>query len=311
MNGNGAMQKAIEWSLLKSFLAVVETRSLTAAASRLAMTQPTLGRHVSELEAAFGVSLFKRSTRGLEPTDAALALVADAQAMAAAADALTLKAQGRSKRMSGTVRIASSVMVANLVLPSILTELRQVEPLIQIEIVASDAAQNLLQRDADIAIRMFDPTQTGLIARKVGDASIGIYGAKRYLESRGRPTTIAELAGHDLIGFDRSDAIDKLLASHGLYIKRENFAIRCDDPLACWHYLLSGAGIGFAQTIFADQRPELEMIDVGLSIPLLPVWLVMPEGVRDNARIRRVADFVFERLPYLTNRILEGDPKLI
>ena len=280
----------IDWSLLRSFLAVVETGSLSSAAARLATTQPTLGRHVRELETVLGVVLFTRSAKGLDPTPAALALVADARGMSAAAEALALKARGRSQQLTGTVRIATSVMVANLMLPPILTELRKAEPRIQIEIVASDLAQNLLRRDADIAIRMFDPTQGALVARKLGEAPIGLFGAQSYFERRGKVAGLANLTAHDVIGLDRGDGILKLYAAHGLTVTREHFALRCDEAMAYWHMLLAGTGLGFAQTLLAARHPCLEKVDVGLRIPSMPVWLVMHEEVRSNAHIRRVAD---------------------
>jgi len=282
----------IDWTLLRSFLAVVETGSLSAAAARIATTQPTLSRHVRELETALGVTLFTRSVRGLEPTEAALGLVDDARTMGAAAEALALKAQGQSQELTGTVRITASVVVANLLLPPILAALREAEPHIQVEIVASDMAQNLLRRDADIALRMFDPTQNALIARKLGETPLGLFGAKSYIARRGRPASLPDLLNHDVIGFDRSDLILKGYAAHGFPVTREQFPLRCDDQMVCWHLLLAGAGLGFAQTLLAERQPDLEQIDIGMFVPSLPVWLVMHEEVRTNARIRRVADFL-------------------
>jgi DNA-binding transcriptional LysR family regulator len=280
----------IDWTLLRSFLAVVETGSLSSAATRLTMTQPTLGRHIRELEMVLGIVLFTRTAKGLDPTPAALALVSDARTMGLAAEAFALKAQGRSQEISGTVRIATSVMVANLMLPPILADLRGSEPRIQVEVVASDRAQNLLRRDADIAIRMFDPTQGSLIARKLGQAPIGLFGARSYFERRGRVAGLADLMDHDVIGLDRGDGILKLYAAHGLPVTREDFPLRCDEAMAYWHMLLAGAGLGFAQTILATRHPDLEAVDVGLRIPPMPVWLVMHEEVRSNARVRRIAD---------------------
>jgi DNA-binding transcriptional LysR family regulator len=118
----------IDWTLLRSFLAVVEAGSLSAAATRIATSQPTLSRHIRELEAVLGVSLFTRSVRGLDPTEATLGLIDDARAMGEAAHVLALKAQGRSQQLTGTVRIAASVIVANLLLPPILVALREAEP---------------------------------------------------------------------------------------------------------------------------------------------------------------------------------------
>lgn len=281
---------SIDWSLLRSFLAVVETGSLSAAATRLATTQPTLSRHIRDLEASVGASLFTRSARGLDPTEAALTLVDDARAMGEAAQALTLKAQGRSQQLTGTVRITASVVVASLMLPPILAELRHAEPNIQIEVVASDLAQNLLRRDADIAIRMFKPTQNALIARKLGDAPIGLFGHQSYFARRGRLEKLDDLLTHDVIGFDRSDTIIKGYAANGLSATRETFPIRCDDQMVYWNLLIAGAGLGFAQVPLASRYLELEQAAVKMRLPPMPVWLVLHEEVRSNARVRRVAD---------------------
>ena len=288
----------LDWTLLRSFLATIDTGSLSAAAQTLGATQPTLSRQIKELETAIGTSLFRRSVRGLEPTEAALALVGDARAMGRAAEALALKAQGKAETLSGTVRITASVVVSNLILPSIITELRQAEPLIQIEIVASDASQNLLRRDADIALRMFDPTQNALIARKLGDTPLAIYATKSYLARKGKPQSLRDILEHDVIGFDRADDILKGFAAHGFTVTRNQFPVRTDDQMVCWHLLLAGAGIGFAQQLLADAQPELERIEIGMNLPALPVWLVMHEEVRSNARIRRVADFLSHSLKY-------------
>ena len=282
----------LDWTLLRAFLATVDTGSLSAAAQTLGTTQPTLSRHIKELETAIGTPLFRRSVKGLEPTDAALALVDDAREMGRAAEALALKAQGKAETLSGTVRITASVVVSNLILPPIIADLRRTEPLIQIEIVASDASQNLLRRDADIALRMFDPTQNSLIARKLGDTPLGLYAAKSYIARKGRPQTMRDILDHDVIGFDRADDILRGYAAMGFPVTRHQFPVRTDDQMVCWHLLLAGAGIGFAQDLLAGAQSNLEKLDLGMNLPALPVWLVMHEEVRTNARIRRVADFL-------------------
>ncbi len=283
---------SLDWALLRSFLAVVDGGSLSAAAKRMGATQPTLSRHIRELETALGVILFKRSAQGLDPTRAALGLVEDARAMGAAAEALNLKALGRAQQLFGTVRITASVIVANLMLPPILAAFRQVEPTIQVEIVASDANQNLLRRDADIAIRMVDPTQNALIARKLGQSPLGLFATRAYFDRRGRVATKADLAQHDLIGLDRGDVLIRGFAARGIPLEREGFALRTDDAMLAWNLLLAGAGIGIAQVILAGREAALEQIDAGIDLGALPVWLVMSEDVRSSARIRRVADFL-------------------
>lgn len=233
----------LDWALLRSFAAVLDTGSLSSAAAQTGSTQPTLSRHIRELETALGVSLFTRSVRGLEPTDAAVALADDARRMDMAADALALKASGHAQELAGTVRVTASMVVANLVLPTIIAALRIEEPNIQLEIVASDSTQNLLRRDADIAIRMADPSQNALVARKVGQIPIGLFGATSYLARRGRPMTTDDLADHDIIGFDRDEGILKAFASNGLNLTRDHFPIRCDDQMVSWHLLMAGTGL--------------------------------------------------------------------
>ncbi|MCG6114564.1 MAG: LysR family transcriptional regulator [Mesorhizobium sp.] len=293
---------SLDWTLLRSFLAVVESGSLSAAAKRISATQPTLSRHIRELEAELGVSLFTRSAQGLDPTEAALGLVDDARAMGAAAEALNLKAQGRSQQLTGTVRITTSVIVGNLILPPMLAALREAEPSIQVEIVTSDTNQNLLRRDADIAIRMADPTQNALIARKLGDTPLGLFATRAYFDRRGRVSTREDLATHDFIGFDRSDQLIRGLAAYGLNFAREEFALRSDDQMVGWHLMLAGAGIGVAQVLLANRYPDLEQVDAGLGFAPLPVWMVMSEEVRSNARIRRVADFLGSALTEVLRR---------
>ncbi len=290
---------SLDWTLLRSFLAVVEGGSLSAAAKNMGATQPTLSRHIRELETVLGVILFTRSAQGLDPTAAALGLVDDARTMGAAAEALNLKAHGRSLHLFGTVRITASVIVANLMLPPILADLRAAEPSIQIEIVASDTNQNLLRRDADIAIRMADPTQNALIARKLGETPMGLFATRAYFDRHGRVATKADLKNHDLIGLDRSDTLIRGFAAHGIAIAREEYALRTDDAMLTWNMLLSGGGIGIAQVILAKRHSDLEQVEAGIELGALPVWLAMSEEVRSNARIRRVADFLSSALTEL------------
>jgi DNA-binding transcriptional LysR family regulator len=285
-----------DWTLLRSFLAVLDTGSLSTAATTVGATQPTLSRHIQALEAELGTPLFRRSVRGLEPTQAALNLAEDARAMGRAAEALALKAGGQSQSMTGAVRLTASRIMAAYVLPAMIANLRAAEPGIEIEVVASDEPQNLLRRDADLALRMFQPTQQALIARKLGDSPIDAYAATAYLARRGRPRSLADLMGHDILGFDRGEDIIKGFQALGFPVAREFFPVRTDDQVVFHQLMLAGAGIGFSQRRVAEAQPQLERLDIGLSLPPLPVWLVMHEEVRSNARIRRVADVLSEAL---------------
>ncbi len=142
---------------------------------------------------------------------------------------------------------------------------------------------------------MFDPTQNALIARKIGASPLGLFGAPVYLERRGRPRSLADLMDHDVVGFDRSEAILKGYAFHGFPVTREHFPLRVDDQMVYWHLMRAGAALGFAQCLIAEAA-GLERLDIGMTVPDLPIWLVMHEDLRAQPRVRRVVDFLAERL---------------
>ena len=246
----------MDWNLVRTFLAVAETGTLAAAAERLGASQPTVGRQIDALEAATGLTLFARGRRGMVLTEAGLSLVDEARAMGAEADRFALKAAGRAQTLSGPVRITASEVVSTYVLPSIIAEFCEAEPEIQIELVPSNAAENLLSRDADIAVRMFRPVQNDLIARKTSEMHMGLYAHRDYLARHGEPTDIAGFFEHRLIGMDRSTLILDGMAELGIKASRDQFAIRTDDQVVYWQLLRAGAGIGVAPQILAAREPE-------------------------------------------------------
>ncbi len=277
-----------DWSRIQSFVAVADTGSLSAAARRLGLSQPTLGRQIRALEDDLGVSLFARQARGLALTDEGAALLPAAQAMQAAARSLSLLAAGRSEDMTGTVRITASSFVSLHVLPDILARIRQAEPDIQIELVPSDRSQNLLFREADIAIRMYRPEQLDVVTRHLGNLQLGLFASTTYLDRVGRPRNASDLTGHDLIGYDTDEQIIRGMRDVGLNANRTWFALRCDDHNVLWALVRAGCGLGFAQCNVAEADPSVERVLPDLPLPSLPVWLTAHAAMRRTPRIRRV-----------------------
>jgi DNA-binding transcriptional LysR family regulator len=151
------MNNQFDWTLIRSFLAALDHGSLLAAARATHVSQPTIGRHISELETQLDVVLFERTGRGLLPTQMAERLADSARAMEAGASQLLRNASAETSSLGGTVRITASQTVACVLLPGILAQMRLVLPDIQVEVLASDAVSNLLRREADIALRMARP----------------------------------------------------------------------------------------------------------------------------------------------------------
>ncbi|MBU3739623.1 MAG: LysR family transcriptional regulator [Rhodoferax sp.] len=291
---------AFDWRLVRSFLAVLDRGSLLGAARALRISQPTLGRHVAELETQLGSTLFERTGRGLQPTAAARQIATAARQMEEAALALSRTVIGSQGHHGGTVRITASVPVAVLLLPPVLTRLRQSLPDIQVELVASNQISNLLRREADIAVRMVRPDQSSLIARRLGSVSVGAFASRAYLARRGIPRQPTDLLQHELIGSDTDSAILEGFSAAGHAVSREAFALRSDDLLVQWQAVRAGFGIGFTAHYVARGDPGVvEVLPGLLNAPALPVWLAVHREIRNNRRIRAVFDHLATELPGL------------
>lgn len=287
-----------DWSLIRSFLAALDQGSLLGAARALHMSQPTAGRHVAELESQLGVVLFERTGRGLVPTAMALQLAVAARGMEAGALQLSRTLSGAQTQTSGTVRITASVPVAVYLMPPVLAQLRLALPEIQVELVSSNGVSNLLRREADIAVRMVRPEQATLVARKLGDVSLGAYAHRSYLARRGTPNTPTDLFKHDLIGCDADSAILQGFQARGFPVTRDAFVLRSDDFIVQWQAVRAGLGVGFCADYMARTDPDvLRVLPEVLRIPPLPMWLAVHREIRTSQRIRAVFDYLAEALP--------------
>jgi DNA-binding transcriptional LysR family regulator len=287
-----------DWNLIRSFVAVVEHKSLTKAAEFLGLSQATLSRQINELETVIGAALFERVARGLKLTVAGENLVDPARQMMNAARALGNNAAMKSDSLAGSVRITASETVSAFVLPSILARMATYYPEIQVELVASNQLTNLLEREADIAIRMVQPTQSSLIARHIGDWEMGMYVHESYFNTLPEEIMKAKVIDMTIlnqlrwIGMDQSDSLIAGFRGGGFNVDRHFFAFRSDNQLVNWQACLSGIGISFMHCWIADKIPGLVRILRDQKIPWLPIWLTSHRELNANRRIRAVFDFL-------------------
>lgn len=280
----------LDWGLVQQFLAVAECGSLTRAAQQLGSSQPTLSRQIAALEAQIGTPLFERAPRGLRPTAAALALIEPARRMRLAAQALTLAAAAQEEAVGGTVRLTASEVVSAFLLPPVLAALRLQHPEIDIELVATDRVDDLLAREADIAVRMVRPDHDALIGRKIADYPMGLYAHRSYLARHGGSLELARWAEYDWIGMDRSELMLRQFQAHSFQVDREFFGFRCDNQIVGWHAMQAGLGIGAGLARVAQATPDIERVFGELPLPPLPVWLTAHRELRNTPRMRIVFD---------------------
>ncbi|RTL30905.1 MAG: LysR family transcriptional regulator [Burkholderiales bacterium] len=286
----------IDWNLYRAFLAVMREGSLSAAARALGSTQPSVGRHIAALEEALGTPLFTRGPGGLKPTATALELQGPARAMATAAQHAVRVASGSAHEHRGTVRITASQIIGGEVLPELLARYQAQHPLVTLELVLNNKMDDLLKREADIAVRMERPGQQALIAKRMGRVDIGLYAHQRYVRTRGLPRNLVEMSQHALIGADQDPIATRLGQQKGIAITRDMFTFRCDNDLAQIAAIRAGMGIGGMQIGLARRDPDL--------LPVLPesltfnldMWLVMHGDQRQNQRVMSLFRYLTQEL---------------
>jgi DNA-binding transcriptional LysR family regulator len=278
----------LDWTLVQSFLLVAQNGSLSAAARASGVSQPTLGRQIKALEDRLGVALFVRQAKGLNLSEAGDALLGPAMAMAEAAGQFAMHAAGRDMSVSGTVRITASEFVSHYILPDILAQIRAAHRDIQIELHPTDASDNLLFREADIAVRMYRPTQLEVLTKYLGQLKLGFFASEMYLAERGTPGNISELMHHDLLGYDKSERFIEGAAEFGWELNKTNFAIRCDQQAIHGQLIAAGAGIGILPTKVGRESLNLMPVMEGFPVPGLEVWLTTHEAMRATPRVNAV-----------------------
>lgn len=288
------MSREVDWNAQQAFLAVLEEGSLSGAARRLGVTQPTVRARVATLEHALGTVLFTRSVGGMVPSDRARALAGPIGAMARASEAFVRAASADAGEVAGTVRIGVSEFVGTTVLPPMLGPLRERHPRLAIELALSNDSAALLEREVDVAVRMHRPSQGTLVTRRATGIALGLFAHRDYLERRGVPTDLAALAGHDLIGPDRSVRDLELAARLFPGIGRERFAVRTDSHPTCLAAARAGLGIAVVQRPIGEADPALARVLPELDVATLDVWIATHEDLRAVPRIRAVFEHLVE-----------------
>jgi DNA-binding transcriptional LysR family regulator len=282
----------LDWNQLKAFLETAETGSLSAAARKLGLTQPTLSRQVAAIEQRMGVTLFERVGKAMALTPTGLDLLEHARAMGAAADALRMAASGRSQAAGGVVTVSATDAVAAHLLPPLVRRLRDKEPGITIEVISSDALSDLLRREADIAVRHVKPEQPDLIARLIREPEANFYAAEDWVKVHGHPRHAEEAARLPFVGSDRSGHLLAYLRQHGLPLSEANFSCYADQSIAAWALVRQGVGIGAMIDEIARDTPGIIRVLDDVPPVRFPIWLVTHRELRTSRRIR----VVFEAL---------------
>ena len=284
----------VPWGLIRSFLVVAREGSLSAAARALRVSQPTLSRDVQAIEAHTKLNLFKRSPQGLTLTDAGQALVESATKMDEFSTVFERQAAGLSTELKGDIRISANEIMGIFILPAVITQFRLEHPGVNVEIVITNQASSLSKREADIALRMFRPTQPDLVARRLPDMPLGFYAHEDYVRDYGIPVSIDEFKKHNIIGMDLGlEFIDGAKAM-GVQFVRDDFCLRTDNLLMQINLARNAGGIVGTHVGLAAHWPELTQVLDWVPLPALELWVVCHADTQYNARIREFRNYLIE-----------------
>jgi len=300
------MKKIFEfdWNQARAFLVTAQEGSLSAAARVLQQQQPTLSRQVAKLEEDLEVMLFERVGRRLVLTDSGLELLEHFKSMGVAAEMISLTASGQSQAIEGRVTISATNVMATYYLPKIIKVIRQKEPGIKIDVVASNEISDLKRREADIAIRHIRPEQPDLIAKLLCESKLHLYASREYLEGQGFPESKAEISNLEFIGFENPEWLFTALNHMGLTITSDNVNLASESGTVYMALVQAGLGVGLLSKELASRPPRLHPVLPDMEGIPVPVWLVTHRELQTSRRIRLVFDELASNLP----KFLRGLP---
>lgn len=282
----------LSWELIQIFSSVAKLGSLSKAAKALNISQPTLSRQIALLEKKLQITLFERSTQGLKLTDLGAKLIESSEMMQQASEQFVRTASSSIMSLAGNVRVSANEVIGLYYLPEAIAEFNQSYPEIQVEIDISNQSTSLHKRDADIALRMFRPTQPELFAKRLPNIELNFVASNDYLSKHGSPKNLQEIEQHTLIGYDKDPQFIKLIKQLGLPVVEKDFYLKTDFLPLQIELARKGAGITITHKHLIQQWDELNELMTEIKLPHLEFWLVCHADVQHNRRIRVLMSFL-------------------
>lgn len=285
------MRSRMEWSDLRLFLAIAREGTLVAAARTLALTQPTMGRRLRELEEAVGHPLFQRTRGGFVLTDDGTTLLGHAERMEEEALAIERRLAGQAQQLEGTLRITSSDWFGAHVLAPVLADFSVLHPRVAIELLTDARFLDLSRREADVAFRIRPFDDTDVVSRKLLRMRYGVY-LRRGLE---RPV-VGDGAGSALIALDAAFAGTPDDSWLQAMLPRAHVTFRSNSRDVQARMCALGLGVAVLPIPLGDSTDGIERIDLGAEPPGRDTWIGYHRDLRRLARLRALLDLVIERL---------------
>lgn len=269
---------AVDWADLQFLVALARHGGLSSAARALGVTHATVSRRIGALEQSLGQPLFVRQNGRYVPTSTGARVAAMAASMEEAALGIVRAVAGLQPEVAGPVRVTSTDLVASALVAPVISDLRQTHPALEVELVVSRENLSLARRDADIALRLGEPTQGDLFRRKLGDLAYFRYASRRYTEQY-------EPARYGYIGYcHTSPGLPEVLAFESLY-DGAPVVLRTNNISTRHAAVRSGVGVALLPKLIAGEDGDLVQLDEA-PVVVRELWLIVHRDMRDVPRVR-------------------------
>lgn len=288
----------MDWDKLRIFHAVADAGSLTAAGETLHLSQSAVSRQVRALEEALTTTLFHRHARGLILTEQGELLFDATRSMTKRLDAASARIRDSEEEVFGELRVTTTIGFGSLWLAPRLSKLYDDFPELNIDLMLDERVLDLPMREADVAIRMKEPSQADLVRKKLMSVQMRLYASNSYVAEHGAPQTMPDLRKHRLICQNTSSE----QVSAGAMLVRELLSYELPNLLTvnnyfgCLQAVTHGLGIGILPDYVAVDDENLTRILPDVQSNEVPVFLAYPEELRQSKRIAAFRDFVVREI---------------
>lgn len=291
----------LNWDKLRIFHAVAEAGSFTHAMEKLHISQSAISRQISTLEESLGVAVFHRHARGLLLTEQGELLLETTRDVYRKLSMIESQISDTKKEAAGPLRITVAGFLGSSWLAPKIDEFHKLYPHLKLTFILDNKIYDLGMREADAAIRLYEPRDPGLVKRKISEISFGIYASQAYLKQNSEPKTAKELKDHVLVGYASSVAQPHehtawLFETAGVNRDTDNNVLEINSMHAIHQTIKCGTGIACLPDFMAEKDSQLIHILPDLKPPKVKVFFVYPEERRNATRIKVFRDFLLDKV---------------
>lgn len=288
----------MDWDKLRIFHAVADAGSLTHAGDKLNLSQSAVSRQIRALEESLNATLFRRHARGLILTEQGELLFDATTAMSKRLDTASARIRDSEEEVFGDLRVTTTIGFGTLWLAPRLAKLYKRYPDLRVDLMLEERVLDLPMREADVAIRMKEPSQADLIRKRLMTVKMQMFTTQPYIDENGVPEELEDLSEHRLICQNANSA--QVGAGSSLVQNLLTYDVKSlltvNNYFGVLQGVLQNLGLGILPDYVSQDEPRLIQVLPEIQSADVPVFLAYPEELRQSKRIAAFRDFVQEEI---------------